>query len=346
MKILDIEPKYITKTIAKKICNNKYLLKNYLLKYDLIGGSYEVEKSEYEYEDKNKDITLDGYSIGQKLESGAYGHVYKGTRNSDKSNVAIKRNKKSFQNNTELKDKLDKEIACLKLCVDLSNVIQYKNDFCNDEFCYIVTHNYLNGDLLGKIENPELIFQLRIQIVIGISIGLKGIHEKKIIHRDIKLENIFLDETMQPYIGDFGDSVIVEQTNSEISGTRFIGTQEYTSPETILKYKDQIYTWTQKSDIWSLGILFFTILFNGHSIFDDKFGLFNNEFDFENKLDNQKDCQQFINSRIDDYVNISGVNIYKTMLLKTVLKKMLQINPVVRNISIDKIISTFQRIGI
>ena len=39
MKILDIEPKYITRPIAKKICNNKYLLRKYLLKYDLIGGS-------------------------------------------------------------------------------------------------------------------------------------------------------------------------------------------------------------------------------------------------------------------------------------------------------------------
>ena len=71
MKILDIEPKYITRPIAKKLCKNKYLLRKYLLKYELIDNEYLLKKQKininsqtYFKNDKNNNNQMGGAGLG------------------------------------------------------------------------------------------------------------------------------------------------------------------------------------------------------------------------------------------------------------------------------------------
>jgi NIMA (never in mitosis gene a)-related kinase len=82
--------------------------------------------------------------------------------------------------------------------------------------------------------------------------GVKYLHEKNIIHRDLKLENIFLTACNKLKIGDLGMAKIISQDNLLIS-TR-VGTPIYFAPEMI---KNQLYSFSV--DVWALGCVFYSL---------------------------------------------------------------------------------------
>ena len=86
----------------------------------------------------------------------------------------------------------------------------------------------------------------------GLISGLTYIHDHNIIHRDLHPNNIFLDADLNPKIGDFGMSVNTEinQENETLSSD--LGVKLYKPPEKI---------YTTKSDVYSMGLIFFEILY-------------------------------------------------------------------------------------
>ena len=81
---------------------------------------------------------------------------------------------------------------------------------------------------------------------VQISLGLHYIHKKKIIHRDLKTQNIFMTSTKLVKIGDFGISKQLSHTLD--LATTAIGTPHYLSPEICRRQP-----YSSKSDMWSLG---------------------------------------------------------------------------------------------
>lgn len=79
-------------------------------------------------------------------------------------------------------------------------------------------------------------------------------HSQGIIHRDIKLDNILLDEDFNPRIIDFGISSIIKK-GEMIMDTG--GTPAYLAPEVIAAWGDVCL----KSDVWSLGVLLYLLTF-------------------------------------------------------------------------------------
>lgn len=81
---------------------------------------------------------------------------------------------------------------------------------------------------------------------------MKHIHHKKIIHRDLKAQNIFLMEDDSIRLGDFGVAKVLDYTAARAQTQ--VGTPYYISPD-ILKGR----AYTNKADVWSLGILLFEL---------------------------------------------------------------------------------------
>ena len=84
--------------------------------------------------------------------------------------------------------------------------------------------------------------------------ALKYMHAHKVIHRDLKLGNLFLNEKMQIKIGDFGLA-----TKLEFDGDRkrtICGTPNYIAPEILEGKQGHSY----EVDIWSLGVIIYTLL--------------------------------------------------------------------------------------
>lgn len=109
-------------------------------------------------------------------------------------------------------------------------------------------HAYLKSKINRRLEEKEAKY-LFIQIVKGIDYC----HYKNIVHRDIKLENILLDENHNIKIIDFGFSIIIPNYKKL---NIFCGTPSYMAPEIVNKI---MYS-GNSADVWALGILLYVML--------------------------------------------------------------------------------------
>uniref|UniRef100_A0A8D0CZE5 Serine/threonine-protein kinase PLK n=1 Tax=Sander lucioperca TaxID=283035 RepID=A0A8D0CZE5_SANLU len=98
------------------------------------------------------------------------------------------------------------------------------------------------------LTEPEVRYYLR-QIVSG----LKYLHEQEILHRDLKLGNFFVNESMELKVGDFGLAAKLEPAGNRRK--TICGTPNYLSPEVLNKQGHGC-----ESDIWALGCVMYTML--------------------------------------------------------------------------------------
>ena len=94
-------------------------------------------------------------------------------------------------------------------------------------------------------------------IAICMADALTHLHARGILHRDVKPENILLDEAGFPHLTDFGVSYIDTQAGRELQCTLGSGTREYLAPEVLGKARLH----GAEADFWSLGVVLFELLF-------------------------------------------------------------------------------------
>jgi len=135
------------------------------------------------------------------------------------------------------------------------NVVEYKDSFLaeNNTYLCLVMDFAPSGDVFGKIKEcrdkkifieEEKVWNIAIQVLRG----LKALHSKHIVHRDIKSANIFLYEEGIIKVGDLNVSKILKDGMNYTQ----TGTPYYASPEV---WQNQKYD--GRSDIWSLGWVIF-----------------------------------------------------------------------------------------
>ena len=112
---------------------------------------------------------------------------------------------------------------------------------------------FLGGDLKSRINAQKgTLFDenLILDWFTQISLAVKHIHDRKILHRDLKSQNIFLNKDGIIKLGDFGIAKCLNFTLDK--ATTYKGTPYYLSPEIV-----QNSPYSFKSDIWSLGVLLY-----------------------------------------------------------------------------------------
>lgn len=140
--------------------------------------------------------------------------------------------------------------------LDHSNIIGFKEVFLAKKPTFtlnIVTDYADGGDLNSKIKGQKGKHFSENQILdwfTQICLALKHIHDKKILHRDLKSQNIFMTENGMIKLGDFGIAKCLEYTWQK--AMTVVGTPYYLSPEIV---NNKPYSF--KSDIWSLGVLLY-----------------------------------------------------------------------------------------
>lgn len=233
------------------------------------------------------DILYDRYQIVRKLGSGRFSKVWMVHDLVDEECYAIK----VFKRGYDYKDYFDNEVL---IYTELGNDCKYIQRF-DHAFVHInyngrnkselapVTDFYpclrfeLLGDNLFDLLNEVgggMPFDTTQRLMREILIATDYMHKKNIIHTDLKPENILLtkkianmnsNDEIEIRLADMGSS-----TTAEDLFTHTIGTQEYLSPEVLLRGD-----YTTKTDIWSIGCLLFELLTG-----DDLFDVFNSD-DYE-----------------------------------------------------------------
>lgn len=118
------------------------------------------------------------------------------------------------------------------------------------EYCEVGDISY---HIKRKIKNGEYFNEWEIfNWFIQICLALEYVHARRVIHRDLKTQNIFLTGNMTTKLGDFGISRVLE--NSNAAAMTVVGTPYYMSPEAC-----QSAPYTAKSDVWSLGIILYEL---------------------------------------------------------------------------------------
>ena len=191
---------------------------------------------------------------------GAFGKVYKVTALDDKYEFACKIIKKNNLKDSDREIRLKNEINIQK-DLENENIVHFYNYFQDNKNVYLLFELCPNNNLRTFLNKRKRLTELEVQIIsIALINGLKYLKKNKIIHRDLKLSNIFIDEDMTIKIGDFGLSTILEY-DEEIKFEK-CGTPQYMAPEVINKK-----WYSYEVDIWSLGVIIY-ILLTGKFPFD------------------------------------------------------------------------------
>jgi len=192
-----------------------------------------------------------------QIGKGAYGSVIKYQDVFTKEMVAIKKLQK-IDDIFDAKQVL-REIIILKNC-DHQQILKLKGFFLEENLgsiqVYVVTE-LMDFDLYTVIRNSQKeMTNDHIQyIMFQIFLGVYYLHENNIVHRDIKPNNILLDETCQVKLCDFGLAREVKD-KADQNKTEYVVTRYYRAPEIMLnsrKYDSAV-------DIWSVGCTFFELI--------------------------------------------------------------------------------------
>ena len=271
------------------------------------------------------------------LGKGSFGSVYLVRRKQDNKIYALKTVIMEKLNKREQENSVN-EVRILA-SVNHPNVIGYKEAFWEEDgnagsSLNIVMEYADDGDLHSKIEKMKkaggffkepIIWSYAIQLIEG----LKALHDKKIMHRDLKSANIFLvKDKHQCKIGDMNVSKVIK----EKALTTQTGTPYYASPEV---WKDNPYSY--KSDLWSIGCVIYELCalrppFQGKDL-DELFenvckgkperinGMYSDDLWnmilmlLQVDVNKRVDCNQFLNNdlikrKIEELKNDPNLNIY------------------------------------
>ena len=248
---------------------------------------------------------IEDYLITKELGKGSYAVVKLAKHKITKEKYAIKIYTKESLLDPQKRNTVKNEINILKQLNHI-NIMKLYEVIDSSKYLYLVLE-YIKGiSLLDviKMEKLHYIEQHRaIKLFLQILKGISYCQSKNINHRDIKLENILVIKDDIVKIIDFGFSV---KGSKETYQKLFCGTPSYMPPEIVNKEK---YI-AQYSDIWSLGVLLYTMLYG--------------RFPFKAKDD----------ERLFELINKAEVkfpeNIFVSENIKILIKKILNIEPKLR----------------
>ncbi|XP_072575792.1 serine/threonine-protein kinase Nek1 isoform X7 [Vulpes vulpes] len=194
---------------------------------------------------------MEKYVRLQKIGEGSFGKAILVKSTEDDRQYVIKEINISRMSNKE-REESRREVAVLAN-MKHPNIVQYRESFEENGSLYIVMDYCEGGDLFKRINAQKGILFQEDQILdwfVQICLALKHVHDRKILHRDIKSQNIFLTKDGTVQLGDFGIARVLNST-VELART-CIGTPYYLSPE-ICENKP----YNNKSDIWALGCVLY-----------------------------------------------------------------------------------------
>ncbi|KAJ0969411.1 hypothetical protein J5N97_022288 [Dioscorea zingiberensis] len=254
---------------------------------------------------------------------GGTGKVYRLDLNKNRGTLAVKKLSKG------------KGEQVLMTEIDILGKIRHRNILklyaclTRGKVNFLVFEYMPNGNLYQalrrevKVGKPELDWNKRYKIAVGVAKGLMYLHHDcspAIVHRDIKSSNILLDEDYEAKISDFGIAKVAE--NSEL--TSFAGTHGYIAPE--LAYSIKL---TEKSDIYSFGVVLLELV-TGRGATETIYGEGKDIVYWVSRhLDSEK-VQQVLDKKVSISMEVDMIKVLRVAILCTT--KLPSLRPTMRQV--------------
>ena len=194
------------------------------------------------------------YLKGTFLGRGGFAKCYIFQNLSTNKITAAKIIAKSSLGKSREKQKLINEIKIHK-ALHHNNIVHFEHYFEDNDNVFLLLELCSNKSLNELLKRRKVLTELEVQVyVLQIIKALKYLHNHRIIHRDLKLSNLFLSENMELKIGDFG---LATKLDFEGEKKRTVcGTPNYIAPEIL----DGKFGYSFEVDIWSLGVIIYTLI--------------------------------------------------------------------------------------
>ncbi|MGO1738823.1 MAG: protein kinase domain-containing protein [Actinomycetaceae bacterium] len=199
------------------------------------------------------------YTLDHQVGKGAMGAVWAGHRNEDGKEVAVKVLRSEYADDAEIVHRFIQERSFLVRVVH-GNVVQVHDLVVEGSTLAIVMEFVAGGDLRGLLDERRTLPPGEAAWYgQQIARGLAAIHERGVIHRDVKPGNVLLaeggeDGTMVPKVSDFGVARVTQALHSTTS-TAMLGTPLYMAPEVIEEEPPGPAT-----DIYALGVMLYEMV--------------------------------------------------------------------------------------
>jgi len=197
-------------------------------------------------------LLSDRYEILEKIGSGGMSDVYKAKCHKLNRPVAVKVLKQEYSADKNFVSKFWAE-AQSAACLSHSNIVNVY-DVGNEQDVYYIVMELVEGITLKKYIEKKGKLEVRESIGIAMQVcqGIEAAHEQKIIHRDIKPQNIMISKDGKVKVTDFG---IARAATTQTISSNAMGSVHYISPEQARGgYCDE------RSDIYSMGIVLYEML--------------------------------------------------------------------------------------
>ncbi|XP_038692533.1 probable LRR receptor-like serine/threonine-protein kinase At5g63710 isoform X2 [Tripterygium wilfordii] len=197
-------------------------------------------------------LATDNFSEDNIIGQGGFGKVYRGVL-SDNTKVAVKRLVHYYNRGGEAAFQREVELISVAVHKNLLRLIGFCSTSSEKILIYPFMPNLSVAYRLRDLKPGEkgLDWPTRVQVAFGAAHGLEYLHDHcnpKIIHRDLKVANILLDDNFEPVLGDFGLAKLVDTKLTHVT-TQVRGTMGHIPPEYISTGKS-----SEKTDVFGYGI--------------------------------------------------------------------------------------------
>ncbi|XP_054650694.1 serine/threonine-protein kinase Nek3 isoform X2 [Dunckerocampus dactyliophorus] len=195
---------------------------------------------------------MEGYSVYKVIGEGSFGRALLVQCKNTQEKYIVK--EIQLPKNESKVEKWRRE-AVLLSTMKHPNIVAFREAFEADHLLCIVMEYCSGGDMLQRIQQQKTSHFCVDNILkwfAEMCAGTKHIHDKRVLHRDLKSKNIFLTDKGTVKLGDFGSACVLN--SSKAYACTYVGTPYYVAPEI---WENKPYN--NKSDVWSLGCVLYEL---------------------------------------------------------------------------------------
>ncbi len=250
------------------------MMRSYTTNHPISAGSLahdsdSLEGGEYREKARHMHITdgqiVRGYQLQDRIGAGGFGAVYRAVQLSVNREVAVKIILPEHARRADFMRRFEAEARTVAQLDHLHIVPLFDYWQEPDQSAFLIMRYMRGGSLRGLLRGSRLSLEMTVRIIDQVCRALAFAHQKGVIHRDIKPDNILLDEQRNAYLSDFGiakDSLTqaaIERDRASTDERQAPGTPAYAAPEQIFGQAV-----LPQTDLYALGITLYECLIGSH----------------------------------------------------------------------------------